>query len=227
MMPVLQVQPLEIAAEILGDKFGKTFGLSYYKEMQAAQERVEKAMKKSNTIADKYEKMGYKIDRTNDDTLIRSIELATQQQNKKNQQKQASTYIPTVSERLQQQKINDEIKRLKAIYTNVPSSALESMARSNLGIPKLATGGIVKAPTLALVGDNADARSNPEVVAPLSELQSIMGAGGDIARYLQQIIALIESLGFDIHTDIDGQTLFRTVVKHNASYKARTGASAF
>lgn len=220
-------KPLEIAAEILGDKFGKTFGLSYYKEMQAAQERVEKAMKKSNTIADKYEKMGYKIDRTNDDTLIRSIELATQQQNKKNQQKQASTYIPTVSERLQQQKINDEIKRLKAIYTNVPSSALESMARSNLGIPKLATGGIVKAPTLALVGDNADARSNPEVVAPLSELQRIMGTGGDIARYLQQIIALIESLGFDIHTDIDGQTLFRTVVKHNASYKARTGASAF
>lgn len=220
-------KPLEIAAEILGDKFGKTFGLSYYKEMQAAQERVEKAMKKSNTIADKYEKMGYKIDRTNDDTLIRSIELATAQQKKKNQQKQASTYIPTVSERLQQQKINDEIKRLKAIYTNVPSSALESMARSNLGIPKLATGGIVKAPTLALVGDNADVRSNPEVVAPLSELQSIMGAGGDIARYLQQIIALIESLGFDIHTDIDGQTLFRTVVKHNASYKARTGASAF
>ena len=213
-----------------GEKLGKVFASAVTKEAEKAEERLNKYINNDvQKTVDKWKAKGVNL--TTDDivngTWQSKVKAAGYDLNTGQKIAAASTYTPTVSERLQQQKINDEIKRLKAIYTNMPSSALESMARSNLGIPKLAQGGIVKAPTLALVGDNADARSNPEVVAPLSELQRIMGAGGDIARYLQQIIALIESLGFDIHTDIDGQTLFRTVVKHNASYKARTGASAF
>lgn len=43
------------------------------------------------------------------------------------------------------------------------------------GIPKLATGGIAYAPTLAVVGDNAGAANDPEVIAPLSKLRSYMG----------------------------------------------------
>ncbi len=175
---------------------------------------------RSKKTLQKYKNLGYK-NLTLDDVKNESqaFRKAKNEVLAKNNQQSAASHIPTTAERIAQAQKQSDYDKNHRLYT--PNSFMPS------NIPKLATGGIVKAPTLALVGDNADARSNPEVVAPLSELQSIMGAGGDIARYLQQIIALIESLGFDIHTDIDGQTLFRTVVKHNASYKARTGASAF
>lgn len=45
--------------------------------------------------------------------------------------------------------------------------------------PKLANGGLAYAPTLATVGDNPNARVDPEVIAPLSKLRSLLdGAGG-------------------------------------------------
>jgi TP901 family phage tail tape measure protein len=40
---------------------------------------------------------------------------------------------------------------------------------------KFANGGIVSSPTLGLVGEYAGARSNPEVIAPLDRLKSILG----------------------------------------------------
>lgn len=44
------------------------------------------------------------------------------------------------------------------------------------GIPFLANGGIVSAPTLAMVGDNRGAgRGNPEVIAPLNKLEGMLG----------------------------------------------------
>ena len=42
-------------------------------------------------------------------------------------------------------------------------------------IPKFAEGGLVSGPTMGMVGEYAGARSNPEVIAPLDKLQSIMG----------------------------------------------------
>ena len=42
-----------------------------------------------------------------------------------------------------------------------------------------ADGGIVSGPTLALVGEYAGASNNPEVIAPLDKLKSIIGAGTD------------------------------------------------
>lgn len=42
-------------------------------------------------------------------------------------------------------------------------------------IPKLASGGLATAPTLAMVGDNRNASVDPEVIAPLSKLTSMMG----------------------------------------------------
>lgn len=41
-------------------------------------------------------------------------------------------------------------------------------------IPKLAQGGIATAPTLALVGDNRNVKSDPEVIAPLSKLKQMI-----------------------------------------------------
>lgn len=48
---------------------------------------------------------------------------------------------------------------------------------SSVGIPALAQGGLAYGPTMAMVGDNPGARSNPEVIAPLSKLERIMGGG--------------------------------------------------
>lgn len=45
------------------------------------------------------------------------------------------------------------------------------------GFAKFANGGIVSAPTLGLMGEYMGARSNPEVIAPLDRLQSLMGMG--------------------------------------------------
>ena len=42
-------------------------------------------------------------------------------------------------------------------------------------IPKFAEGGIVSGPTMGMMGEYAGARSNPEVIAPLDKLQSIIG----------------------------------------------------
>jgi len=51
-------------------------------------------------------------------------------------------------------------------------------AQNNKGAsntPRLAQGGLAFGPTMAVVGDNRGARSNPEVIAPLDKLQSMMG----------------------------------------------------
>lgn len=57
-------------------------------------------------------------------------------------------------------------------------SSSESYSGPTLqGAPKLAAGGLAYAPTLATVGDNVNAHVDPEVIAPLSKLQSVMGYG--------------------------------------------------
>lgn len=48
-------------------------------------------------------------------------------------------------------------------------------------VPALANGGIVSAPTLAMVGDNLGAnRGNPEVISPLNKLQGMMAGSRDV-----------------------------------------------
>ena len=44
-----------------------------------------------------------------------------------------------------------------------------------VGMPALAKGGLAYGPTTALVGDNRNARIDPEVIAPLSKLKDMMG----------------------------------------------------
>jgi tape measure domain-containing protein len=56
-------------------------------------------------------------------------------------------------------------------------SAMFDGAMSGIKTPKLAQGGLAFGPTMAMVGDNQGARTNPEVIAPLSKLKSMIGAG--------------------------------------------------
>lgn len=61
---------------------------------------------------------------------------------------------------------------------------------------KFAKGGIVKAPTLAVVGDNAGANSgNPEVISPLNKLQGMLdNSGGQDTVILTQILDLLKRI---------------------------------
>ena len=47
-----------------------------------------------------------------------------------------------------------------------------------VGAPKLAEGGLAFGPTMATIGDNKNARVDPEVIAPLSKLKNMMGDMG-------------------------------------------------
>ena len=98
-------------------------------------------------------------------------------------------------------------------------------------IPKLAKGGLVSAPTLAMVGDNPNASSDPEVVAPLSKLESIMGSGNSedqkkIISLLEEIIELIKAFDFTFNGQIDGKTLFEFIVDFNRKNTKNTGVNA-
>jgi hypothetical protein len=60
-----------------------------------------------------------------------------------------------------------------------------SLVEGLLGAIAFADGGIVSGPTLGLVGEYAGAKNNPEVIAPLDKLKSMIGdsGGGRVAVY--------------------------------------------
>lgn len=59
-----------------------------------------------------------------------------------------------------------------------------------IGVPTLADGGIAFGDTLARIGEYANARTNPEVIAPLDKLQSMLGNQQDT----QTIISLLRRI---------------------------------
>lgn len=67
-------------------------------------------------------------------------------------------------------------------------------------LPKLAKGGLAYGPTIAMVGDNPGAASDPEVIAPLSKLRSYMGG---------QRLQLVGNVEFELHGDVARAVLNR------------------
>lgn len=65
-----------------------------------------------------------------------------------------------------------------AIAAGIALIAIGSAIKNGIATPKLAQGGLAYGPTMATVGDNKNARVDPEVIAPLSKLKSIMGDMG-------------------------------------------------
>lgn len=112
-------------------------------------------------------------------------------------------------------------------------------------IPKFATGAIVKAPTLAVVGDNPGAGSgNPEVIAPLNKLQGMIGgASGEsrntdasLTKIIDILTRMYEMATLDRNSggqtarfaaEINGTPIFDEMIRLNETYKARHGRSAF
>lgn len=118
-----------------------------------------------------------------------------------------------------------------------------SMPKEAPLIPKLAKGGIVKAPTLAVVGDNAGANSgNPEVVSPLNNLQAMINSSNgedvvilkqmlDYLKRIYEMFVIFRNNGgnhYEFIAKINGSEIFDEIVKQNELYKKRHGGkSAF
>lgn len=75
-------------------------------------------------------------------------------------------------------------------------AAIASVIAALASIPKFASGAIAYGPTLGIFGEYAGAANNPEVVAPLDKLRSLIGgAGGGDVRFKirgRDLVGLIE-----------------------------------
>ena len=71
----------------------------------------------------------------------------------------------------------------------------KSKNTDSISVPKFASGGIVSGPTLAMVGEYSGARSDPEVISPLSKLRGLVASNtsGD-PGVLSQILELLVSI---------------------------------
>lgn len=109
-------------------------------------------------------------------------------------------------------------------------------------IPRLAHGGLATAPTLALVGDNAGASTgDPEVIAPLSKLNGMIGqAGGYDTTLLTQILDYMKKIyemfilmrreggaTYRFIAELEGNVLFDEFVDRVRLYKMRYGTLPF
>lgn len=72
-----------------------------------------------------------------------------------------------------------------------------------IGAQDFADGGIVHGETIARVGEYPGARSNPEVIAPLNKLKSLMGDG----------------MGNEVRFRIEGDELVGILNKYNKKYE--------
>lgn len=83
-------------------------------------------------------------------------------------------------------------------------------------IPKLARGGLASAPTIAMVGDNKNARIDPEVISPLSKLEDMIGS--KIAQVMQAGQATPAAAGYtgdiNIQCMLDEREIGRAAVRY-------------
>ena len=129
--------------------------------------------------------------------------------------------------------INAALQKLKEVKIGKGKLAVEPFKwMPTIEIPKipplpaLAEGGLATAPTLAMVGDNRNARVDPEVISPLSKLQGMVGNDPEILELLRMIVDLLKS-GMNIeiinYMFRNSKEFSREVVKAVAEDNARRG----
>jgi len=84
-------------------------------------------------------------------------------------------------------------------------TAVSSQIKKGPGVPAFADGGIVSGPTLGLMGEYPGARSNPEVIAPLDKLKTLMKPD--------------QTSGFVASTTIQGRDLAIVLDRYNKDTK--------
>lgn len=104
------------------------------------------------------------------------------------------------------------------------------LAINSIWIPRLASGGVINSPTMAMMGEYPGASRNPEIVTPQSLMRETMdAANSELASvYVQigrQIIEAIERKDLDI--TIGDSAIARAAARGNRQHQLATGVSLF
>lgn len=103
--------------------------------------------------------------------------------------------------------------------------SINGVIKPSSNFPQLASGGLAYGPTLAMVGDNKRASSDPEVISPLSTLQGMMASGNQVmVEVLVSILHAIESK--DPTIEMDGEKLAKALKKYTFAEDNRIGRQA-
>jgi hypothetical protein len=93
------------------------------------------------------------------------------------------------------------------------ATAVAGVLSAFAALPKFAAGGLAYGPTIGMFGEYPGASSNPEVIAPLSKLQSMIGTRGEATVILQPGIDLSGDKLRIFLNRIDQKTAKRTGVR--------------
>lgn len=128
--------------------------------------------------------------------------------------------------------INAVIKGLNKISIDIPDwvSTISGIKGGKFGfnigqIPKLAQGGLAYGSTLAMVGDNPNASSDPEVIAPLSKLESMLGGNDnrEVVSVLKSILQAVKSSGSSEYVSMNKTDIGRAAAQGLNDLTRRTG----
>lgn len=138
----------------------------------------------------------------------------------------------TVSMKL---KIQATVSNLKSwVNTNlidkINGKLRDSKLFKSIQIPRLAKGGVLTAPTMALMGEYPGANNNPEIVAPQSILkETVISANGELANVFiqmsRQIVNAIENKEMDVR--IGDDAIARSAARGNQNFRLATGKNIF
>lgn len=135
--------------------------------------------------------------------------------------------------------LNSVIGVLNNFSFDVPSWAQDALGTSKVGfniskvtapqIPMLASGGIIRKPTLAMMGEYSGAQHNPEIAAPQSTIEKIMeSANSDVVDAIlqaaQQIIEAIRANGGEyVDSHISDEIIGRAADQYRLRQAVITG----
>lgn len=107
------------------------------------------------------------------------------------------------------------------------SSAISKI--SSVRIPHLAGGAVLKTPTVAMMGEYAGARTNPEIVSPESKLREIYAESNqETVSLLDQMVGILADIyEKDTTITIGDDTISAAAARGNRNFKLRTGRSQF
>ena len=119
---------------------------------------------------------------------------------------------------------------LPNVQTYTPKTGSQG-GGAKLNIGAFASGGLIYDTTMAVMGEYANSRTNPEVVAPLSDLQAILSntntnsgmSAEEIALLREQNNLLRRIADKDTTLEISGRTIAKTVNKANKEMGYKVG----
>ena len=97
-------------------------------------------------------------------------------------------------------------------------------------IPMLAKGGVITSPTIAMMGEYAGAKTNPEIVTPQSILKETISSSNDdlINALLSATGRIIKAINdSNVTLEGDAKGMFKVIKKEADNYTYRTGKPAF